>query len=389
MARNLGASRYGAFVAVTAVAAVIYPFVGNGCSNLMIKHVARDRALLPEFFGASLVVTFISGVSLSILGAFACFLVLPPAIAPSVIIMVIVSDMLIAALANVASLAFWSLEMMKWTASLETFAALTRLAGIATVVAIHRPTLLAWSVAYVAASVASCTAAIGCAAWRLGIPKLAIHRLRGQVLEGFYFSAGFSAQTVYNDIDKIMLARLSTLGAAGIYAAAYRLIDVAFVPVRSLLAAAYPGFFRAGVTGIAGTLAFAKTAMPRAAVYSAVAALIMISAAPVVPRILGSQYADTAAALRWLALLPLLKTLHYFAADSLSGAGYQGLRTIVQICVAAFNVLVNLWIIPAFAWRGAAWSSLASDSLLAVSLWLCCMLLRRKQMPMHVQEVAS
>jgi O-antigen/teichoic acid export membrane protein len=98
----------------------------------------------------------------------------------------------------------------------------------------------------------------------------------------------------------------------------------------------------------------------------------------VVPRILGRQYADVTEALRWLALLPLLKTLHFFIADSLTGAGHQGSRTLIQIGVAAFNVLVNLWLIPAYGWRGAAWSSIASDGLLALSLLLIVTLLRGK-----------
>jgi O-antigen/teichoic acid export membrane protein len=182
---------------------------------------------------------------------------------------------------------------------------------------------------------------------------------------------------------------MATLDATGIYAAAYRLIDVAFVPVRSVLAAAYPGFFRAGATGLASSVAFAKDLMPRAVAYSLLVALVMLAAAPQVPRILGSEYARTTDALRWLALLPLLKTLHYFAADSLSGAGYQGLRTLVQIGTAGFNVLVNLWIVPAYSWRGAAWSSLASDLLLAISLWSCCVLLRRRQASMRFQEAVA
>ena len=36
-----------------------------------------------------------------------------------------------------------------------------------------------------------------------------------------------------------MLARLGTLQATGIYGAAYRLIDVTFVPVSSLLTASF------------------------------------------------------------------------------------------------------------------------------------------------------
>jgi Na+-driven multidrug efflux pump len=41
---------------------------------------------------------------------------------------------------------------------------------------------------------------------------------------------------------------------------------------------------------------------------------------------------------------------------------------LVQAAVAIFNILINFWIIPAHGWRGAAWSSIASDALLALGL---------------------
>ena len=64
--------------------------------------------------------------------------------------------------------------------------------------------------------------------------------------EGFYFSVSLSAYTVSQDIDKTMLVRLSSLEAAGIYTVAYRVIEIALVPVRSFLAATYPKFFQRG-----------------------------------------------------------------------------------------------------------------------------------------------
>jgi O-antigen/teichoic acid export membrane protein len=50
----------------------------------------------------------------------------------------------------------------------------------------------------------------------------------------------------------------------------------------------------------------------------------------------------------------------------------------LQIVVAIFNILVNLWIIPAYSWRGAAWSSLASDGLLAVLMCIAVTVLRHR-----------
>ena len=101
---------------------------------------------------------------------------------------------------------------------------------------------------------------------------------------------------------------------------------------------------------------------------------MLLIAAPIVPHILGRGFSGATEALRWLSLLPLLKTLHYFVSDALTGAGYQGLRTFSQVGVAVFNTLVNLWLIPAYGWRGAAWSSLASDAAARSDALDCCLL---------------
>jgi O-antigen/teichoic acid export membrane protein len=390
MARNLGPHQYGAFVAATAAAAIVSPFVGNGTGILMVKNVARDRSVFAEYWGNALLMTFVSGAALTVGVVAACLALLPKSIPPVVVILVVVSDVLVYRFVEVAAWAFQSVEMLGWTAYLNVFASFTRLGGIAVIVGMHRPTLIAWSVAYLVTSIICGLVGIGCVLWRLGKPRLALYRIRGELREGFYFSSSLSAQTIYNDIDKTMLARLGSLDATGIYAAAYRLIDVAFIPVRSLLAAAYPGFFRSGQHGIALSLAYAKRLLPRALAYSVAVAVGLLVAAPLVPRVLGAEYARTTEALRWLALLPLLKTMHYFAADSLTGAGHQGLRTLVQVLVALFNVVVNLWVIPAYSWRGAAWSSLASDGLLAASLWCCAAFLRSRRQPvMQTSEVTA
>jgi O-antigen/teichoic acid export membrane protein len=368
--RNLGAQQYGTFVAVTAAAAIVAPFVGNGCGSLMIKHVAHDKTRLPESLGNLLLVTLVSGLLLYALLVPACLVLLPRTISPSVIIMILASDVLVVPFVNVAAVAFWSLERLGWTAALNAFVTLTRLSGIVVIVLMQRPTLIAWSITYLITAVVCSVVALGCVLRFLGVPKLGLQRIKSELLEGFYFSASLSAQSIYNDIDKTMLARLGTLEAVGIYGAAYRLIDVAFVPVNALLSAAYPGFFRSGRGGIRASMHYGRRLLKRILPYSLFISAAILVAAPVVPWVLGRQYAQVTEALRWLAILPLLKTLHYFIADSLTGAGYQGRRTLVQIGVAVFNILINLWIIPAHGWRGAAWSSIASDGLLALVLWV-------------------
>jgi O-antigen/teichoic acid export membrane protein len=85
--------------------------------------------------------------------------------------------------------------------------------------------------------------------------------------------------------------------------------------------------------------------------------------------VLGSRYEAVVPAVRWLALIPLLRCVHSFLADALSGAGLQRARTAIQASVAVVNVVANLIILPRYSWRGAAWTSLGCDGLLVVVFW--------------------
>jgi hypothetical protein len=61
----------------------------------------------------------------------------------------------------------------------------------------------------------------------------------------------------------------------------------------------------------------------------------------------------------------------------------------VQAAVAVFNVLINLWLIPAYSWRGAAWSSIASDGVLLISVATAvCILSRRAVQAPAVTQVS-
>ena len=112
-----------------------------------------------------------------------------------------------------------------------------------------------------------------------------------------------------------------------------------------------------------------------------------MAGASLLPLILGEGFRQATEALRWLAPLPLLKTLHYFVSDSLTGSGFQGTRTLAQVGVAIFNVALNFALIPSYGWRGAAWASIASDGLLVVALWsVAAVLLARRPRGLQISE---
>ena len=371
IARSLGAAQYGAFVGAVALIAVLAPFSTLGAGNILIKDVARDKETFQESWGNALWVTALSGSVLMIVVLLFSRVILSDKAPITLVLLVGLSDLLLARVADLAGQAFQAFEMLSKTARIAIVLAAARAgAALLLAVTVRHPDATSWALLYCLSSALAGAYATASACHRLGYPKLAGRRVKPEFLEGFYFSVSLSSQTIYNNIDKTMLVRLATLPAAGIYATAYRLIDLAFQPISSLLYSAYARFFQHGTAGIAGSTRFAKRLLPFAVGYGVLTAAFLLLTAPLLPFVLGKDFAPSVEALRWLSPIVLLRAIHYFLADSLTGAGFQGLRSGVQALIAGLNVGLNLWLIPTYSWRGAAWASLASDGLLLVGLWL-------------------
>jgi O-antigen/teichoic acid export membrane protein len=187
--------------------------------------------------------------------------------------------------------------------------------------------------------------------------------------EAASFAVAGSTTSIYNDIDKTMLSHYGMNAANGVYSMAYRIVDMAAIPVRAIHSAAFPRFFRKGVEGLVATRDVAKHILKRTIVLGFVSAAGMFVFAPVLPLLVGRGYTESVSALRWLCLIPLFRCFHLSAGDALTGAGFQNYRLGAQFLVAATNFGLNLWLIPLYGWHGAAWTSLFADGLLGVANW--------------------
>ncbi len=371
IARILHSAGYGAFSGVVALVAVLVPFAGWGSGSLLIQNVARSPKVFSVYWGRALVITTISAVLFVLLALLLGWWILPRSIPLMIVAWVAISDLFFARILEVSGQAFQAFQKLSKTAITWILLALTRVCAVLLLMKLNtRDDLLTWSILYMCgtASIAMLAFLWVCAEY--GRPTWNFSRWHEEFGEGFFFAAGISAQRIYMDSDKTLLTRLSTLETAGIYSAAARVIDVAFVPVSSLLASAYTRFFVHGGQGIRGSALLAKRLMPMAVIYAVIVGMVIYFCAPALPWLLGREYAEAASAARWLAVVPLLMTLHQFAAYSLTGAGKQALRASCEFGVAIINVLLNVVLIPLFTWKGSATAIITSDALLATILWV-------------------
>jgi O-antigen/teichoic acid export membrane protein/peptidoglycan/xylan/chitin deacetylase (PgdA/CDA1 family) len=390
LARRLGAAGYGAFAGALGAISLMVPFAGLGAGSFLIRGVTRG-VHTPDHWWGRAVLTVLRGGAVLALGVIALgWLFLHDRIPFWLIVGVTVSDIMLLPLIEVSGQAFQALDRLDRTALIWVVWSALKVSAAVTLTLVPGAGLSLWAILYPLST--GCAALIAAVAVtrRIGWPPHPASFGRAELREGLMFSLSGSARSVYDDIDKAMLARFGSLGVTGIYGAAYRIIEVAFLPVRSLVFAAYPRFFARGAAGVRAAAGLARSLVPAAAIYCLGAGAALFALAPLVPVALGRSYAGVADAIRWLAILPTLRALHYFAADALTGAGHQELRTAAQVGVALLNVGLNLFLIPAYSWVGAAWASIASDSSLAVSLWLMLIVLaRRAQSPTRRSPVAT
>jgi O-antigen/teichoic acid export membrane protein len=368
-AHLLGPSAYGIYVACTALCTAISPFAVLGTADVMTKYAARDRSTVGMYFGNAIVVTLVSGFLLTLLALLVRPRILPANATSSMLILVAIAEFAGTQLTAICAQAFLALEqannyalILTWTTALRVLAAVALL--------FSRRTALSWACLYAAAGVIATVTGIIAVSRLCSRPKVQGKCLVASVREGVHFATAAASQFVYDDIDKVMLARLSSVEAAAIYAVAYRFVEGAMLPIYSLASATYPEFFRRGLRGVTSAFGLARSIVRRSAVYGLVVSLCLFFAAQWVPLIMGPAYAESTVALRYLSVLPLIKSVHAFLTDTLTGANFQWERSSAQMLAALFNILINLWLIRRFAFRGAAWSSLMTDTLLMLLLYL-------------------
>lgn len=374
LARLLGSTQFGIYVGAVAMVSMISQYSTLGSYSVFLRYVCPDPQNFALYWGNVLVTTLTLG---SIFVALLTWIV--PYVAHSyswkMVAYVAIGDCLCAQLTIAAGAVFQGFERMHITAALNLLTNLLRvvLAGLM-FWRIHRATAQQWVVAALIVSLFAVSAALVMVTYRFGKPAFSLHLLRQRTGEGFIFALSYSTGAMYNNIDKAMLGHYGMNPANGVYTMAYRVVDVATMPFNSIQAAAFPSFFRKGVEGVHSTKKYAIAIVKRTVPIALLSTAAMLVVAPIIPHLLGRSFSESVSALRWLCLLPVFRSLHFSPGDALTASGHQKLRLSTQAAVSAFNFGVNLYLIPRYGWLGAAWSSLATDGLLAILNWTVLLL---------------
>lgn len=380
--RTLGSHEYGAFVGVVALINVLSQFSSLGMEMILVRNISRVRESFANTWGNALRISSYGFAAVLILAMLIGHFTLKPDL-QRLVPYIALSDALLGKVVQLSSRAFQGAGMLNWTARLTALTNIARAAAalglylFAAFAHLHANALI-WTRIYWLSSLVTATVAFAAVTKLLGWPRFSRIRVR-DLTEGFSFALSSSSISVYNDIDKTFLVSTGQLYAAGIYSAAYRIIDVASVPIYALYTAATPRFFRGGQRSMGESLALAGRLLRRTVPYGIGIALLLCAASPLLPHLFGSSFRGSVDALRWLCLLPLIRGLHYAWGTAITGSSSQWYRTATQLAAAGTNLLLDVAMISRWSWHGAALASLLTDAGLAAASWVVVRYLRARE----------
>lgn len=380
LARLLGTSQYGILAGAVALVAVVSQYSTLGSGLLFLRYVSPDHSRFRLYWGNILLSVLMLGgllvIGLRLGGRWLVGNASVPLLIP-----IAIGDCLFQQLSSCAGQVFQTFEKMKFSAAITLSSNAMRLLLAACMfVVLHKASAWQWAVASLVVSFLSASVAFGIVTRFFGLPLFSLPLFAKRASEGFVFAISGSTTAVYNDIDKVVLSRAGMNQANGIYSMAYRAINLGTVPVMSVVSAAFPRFFREGVKGIGATIPMAKSLLKRTAVLGIGISTTLFLLAPLIPHVVGTNYAESVKALRWLCLIPFFRCFHLSAGDAIAGAGQQKFRLVSQSIAAIGNLSLNLYLIPRYSWHGAAWASLATDGALGIMNWAALYLLKRRSL---------
>jgi O-antigen/teichoic acid export membrane protein len=365
LARLLGSREYGIYAGTFALVSMASQYSTIGSGTIFLRYVSPDKSKFPIYWGNILIITCTFSIVVSaVLYVTARFILNP--LSAALIFPAAVSVCFCTQIAVAAGQVFQAFEQLRVTAMMNLLTNIMRaITALTMLVLMHHATAWNWVVVSLFVSLAGAVIAVVTVTVRLGKPKFDLSLLRRHAAEGLQYSFSQSTSSAYNDVDKTMLSHYSMNVQNGIYSMAYRVVEIASIPVFAVRDAATPKFFQQGARGVTHSAILANSLLKRAMLLGVFSAACIFLLAPIIPHVIGKDYAESVYALRWLSLIPFFRSIHQMTGTALMGAGLQKYRTYTQIVAAAVNFLLNFWLIRTHGWQGAAWSSLLTDAALA------------------------
>lgn len=362
-------ARFGEFIAALSLIFFVAPFAGLGAPNLLHKRFGADGVRLEDAVAKGRGMVLVGGpvwvLAIVLLGR-----LLLPDIDWVMVVLLAIAELIAISYVDTMQAAVQATETLELSVVMKAAQSGLRLVSVAVLLLVFdEPTLRDWAALYLVAAVVSMVVAEAVVRRHVSVTTRLLLPTVADAREGIGLTMGWGTERLRTDADKVLLVNMGFGADAGLYGAANRMLQIVYVPIRGAIAASLARFWRGANTPGSST-AFAKQLARVAGLYGLGAGAVVALGSPLVPFVLGDGYDETSQVLLWLTPLPFLMALQAFPATALTSEGMNRSRVMLVLGATAFNVVLNLLLIPNSGWRGAVAATLITEVILTVGLWV-------------------
>jgi O-antigen/teichoic acid export membrane protein len=377
LGRSLGAEGYGAYASLFALVSPLITLAASGVTLALLQHTVRDGEGLAETARSCLTLALLLGVVLTVVCTGLAQVVVGT-LSVLAIVTLLVGEFVIAPMVHIAAATVQVGTGYTGAAQIRLLFVVLRTVVIVVLFLLGELTLEWLGVTTAIVSGALAVGTLHRVGVRYGFALVpGVVRMR-HFRTNLTYSTAISASALSNDGDKVVMAANGLVVDTGLYAAAYRVVQLAMLPVGSVVNAAHTRFLQheEGERGqhLRRAVRFASLSIP----YGVVCLVALLLAAPLLPLVVGDEFEESVTMVRWLSPVVLVRALSMFSLNGLMGLGHHAIRSTLIVANAVVAMTIYLVLIPRYGWQGAAIGTLLGETIEIASTWTALVILQRR-----------
>lgn len=367
VSRQLGPSDYGSFAAMYSLIGVSLALAHIGPGLAFLQHAMSPPDQGVRSVSGSFFTIYLTLIAVSVAVVLALSPLLLPNLSLWTVTLFMVAELFGSTLVQIARTLRLIVDGFRATVSLQLLLVAVKTVVVVALYAADSLTLRSYGVIYAGSCLVIGLVVFAAVTGSLNVPRRLGRLRRDHLTTTMTISSTIWVFNLHNDGDKLTMSA-NNLGAdVGLYAAAYRMVMLAVLPINALVTSSYRTFVDPQVgehTRRALKYTVATT------VYCTIAAAMLIVLAPVaLPLIVGDGFNGAVTITRWLAPLMIVRGLTHFPMSALMGLGRVRARLWCIVVSATVAMALYIVLIPTMSWKGAVVGSYCSDVVLAVAAW--------------------
>jgi len=374
---RLGPGQFGYFAGIQSLVAALSMLSTAWVGLLLLQEVVRESRPAATVFATCLTLSLGAG-GLATLIALVVGPWLLPGLAVPMLLLFVLAELLGAGLLQLAAALLQALDRFSASVAARCSLLVMRVIAVLVLALSGHLTLGTLAVTYFALSLLAGTLALLVVRRACHVSLRPARPNRAELRSGMSYAGALVSFAVQEDADKLLLVRLADPVTAGLYAAGYRAVQVAIVPLRALANSSHRTFLQNDPDATGEHLRRSVRFTGIAAAYALVAVVVLVVGRRFVPDLLGEAYRDSVPMIGLLAPLVLFRALSLFAFNGLMGLRRNGVRLGIISAAATVNALLNLVLIATYSWRGAAVATLIAEVVFTVGTWVALVVYQRR-----------